>query len=63
MGYGHKGVLEQSCKRQNKISNQYSFVSGIQGKLTYVDIPNNIVNAMKQMDPQDVSNILLSKEK
>lgn len=63
MGCGYKGVLEQSCKKQNKISNQYASVSGIQGKPTYVDIPNNIVDTMKQMYPQDVSNILLSKEK
>ena len=31
-------------------------------KPTYVDIPNDIVDAMKRMNPQKVANILLSKE-
>jgi len=29
---------------------------------TYVDIPNDIVDAMKRMDPREVANILFSKE-
>ena len=47
------------------ISTQKSGASasgGLNGKPTYVDIPNDIVEAMKQMIPQEGSNILLSKE-
>jgi hypothetical protein len=35
---------------------------GLMDEPTYIGIPNDIVDAMKRMDPQEVANILLSKE-
>ena len=60
-------VPEQSYKNQKKhrvrqrLSNSYAMVGGLFGKPSYVDIPNDSVNAMKPMDPQEVAKIHLSK--
>ena len=58
MGRWRKGVIEQSCKRQ-KI-----FLKSVRvpRKPTFVDIPDDTVDAMKRMDPQEVGNIPLTKE-
>lgn len=43
-------------------ANRYAFVSGVSGKPTYVDIPKELADGVKRMEPQDVAHILLSKE-
>ena len=42
-------------------SNSYVMVDGLFGKPTYVEIPNDSVDAIKPMDRQEVVNILVSK--
>jgi len=56
-----KATKKQSWREEPRASNRYLMVSGLSGKPTYVDIPNDVVAWMKKMDPQQVANILLKK--
>jgi len=58
---GFKATKKQSCCKLSKANNNI-MVSGLSGKPTYVDIPNDIVDLMKKMDPRQVANILRTKE-
>lgn len=56
MGRGWKGICEQSHKKQSwreepRASNRYLMVSGLCGKPTYVDIPNDVVAGWKKWIP------------
>jgi len=67
MGRGRKGVVEQSAKKPKRweklrSADRLIVVGGSSVKPTYVDIPNDIVDAMKRIDPQEFANILFSKE-
>ena len=65
MGRGHKGFCWQSDKKgrcsEIRKANNNIMVSGLSGKPTNVDIPNDIVDLIKIMDPHQVSDILIKK--
>ena len=67
-------ILEETCEKKKtkekhrkmhrmreQPSNSYAMVDGLFGKPTYVEIPNDSVDAIKPMDRQEVANILVSK--
>lgn len=57
-----KEKFVQKWHQEPRASNRYAIVSALFWKSTFVDIPNDVVDTMKRMDPQEVANILLSKE-
>ena len=65
MGRGRKGFCRQSDKKGRccEIRKAYNniMVSDLFWKPTYVDIPNDIVDLMKKMDPPQVADILIKK--
>ena len=63
MGHGSNGVIRQTNKKGSCNGLTIMRVSGPPRKPTCVDISNDIVDAMKRLDPQEVANILLSKNK
>ena len=66
MGRGRKefwqqSVSKQRCRELRKV-NDYIMVSGLSGKPSYADIPNDIVDLMKKMDPRLVAGIVFKIE-
>jgi hypothetical protein len=65
MGRDRKGFCRQRDKKgrcwEIRKANNNIMVSGLSGKPTYVDIPNDIVDLMKKMDPRQVADILIKK--
>jgi len=67
MGRGRKGVVEQSSKKPKRceqlLASDRSMTVGYSScKPTYADIPKDIVDAMKRVEPQEVADIFFSKK-
>ena len=71
MGRGCKGVLIQSSKKDDKKSwsipnkDNQVFIVGkrhLANNQTVVDLPEDVLNELRQMNPREVSNILVNMQ-
>ena len=68
MGRGRKGVIDQGNKKIKQTCGQLpkpdrnSFRCGLKNSVnqTIVDIPEEVLNELRQMNPRDVANILVN---
>jgi len=58
----NKAVKNRNGGSKRRASDRFMTVGYSSCKPTYADIPNDIADAMRRVEPQEVANIFFSKE-